>query len=136
MKTLVGFFDWVAERLWSRQSWYLETYLAAQAIVWGLWLLSPWESFDVAPDVYSLLGRIPESLWGAIFLAHGLVHLFVLWTKRPVWCRRAALAASGLWAVVVVSLLVTAPVAPTIPIYALSMIAAALVYVRLYWRFH
>lgn len=128
-------FDRLTRWVWSRQTWTLELYLAVQSTVWGAWLLMPWDSFGVIPDAYTILGLVPEWMWGAAFTAHGLAHLTVLHRRDPHQCRRAALALAMLWSAVVVSLLLTIPLSTATPIYGSSVLGAVFVYVSLDWRY-
>ena len=119
-----------------RQTWTLEFFLAVQAFVWGLWLLSPWSSFGAIPNAYTVLGLIPESIWGLLFTGHGIAHLIVLWHQRPDLCRRAALILASLWSAVFVSLLLTVPLATSTPIYAMNVLGCAWVFAHLDLRYH
>lgn len=116
-----------------RQTWALEYFLAWQALVWGLWLLLPFRSFDVLPNAYTLLGLVPEPIWGVLFTGHGAAYLVVLWRRHVDLCRRAALVTAWLWLTVLVSLLLTIPIATSTPVYAGYVVACMVVYVRLDW---
>jgi hypothetical protein len=124
---------WLVGMLRNRQTWALEYFLAYQSLVWGLWLLLPFGSFDAVPNAFTVLGLIPEPVWGVLFAAHGAVYLGVLWRRRVDLCRRAALVTAWLWLTVLVSLLLTIPLATSTPVYAGYAIACAVVYVRLDW---
>lgn len=126
---------WLVNALLTRQTWALELYLAVQSLTWGVWLLAPWSAFGQVPDAFTVLGLIPEEVWGVIFASHGGVHLYVIWMRDVGLCRRAVLALAALWLVVLVSLLLTIPLATSTPIYASSVLACLWVYLRLHWRF-
>lgn len=128
-------YSWIVGVLLRRQTWALELFLAVQAVVWGVWLLAPWRSFDVLPGAYTVLGLVPEYVWGTLFLGHGIAHVTALWRQDPHLCRRAALALAGLWSIVLVSLLLTIPLATSTPIYGLNVLGCVAVYFRLHWRF-
>ena len=130
MKTLVG---WVHRAFERQQTWALEYFLAYQSTVWGVWLLLPFDSFDVVPSAYTVLGLVPEPIWGLIFTSHGLAYLTVLWHGRTDLCRYAALVLGWLWLTVLVSLLLTVPLAPSTPAYACYVMACSVAYVRLDW---
>lgn len=118
-----------------RQTWALEAFLAAQSLVWGLWLLMPWSAFDVVPEAYTVLGLVPETIWGVLFAGHGTVHLWALWRAYPTLCRDAARWLAVLWSAVLVSLLLTIPLAVSTPVYGASLLACLWVYARLDLRF-
>ncbi len=127
--------DRLTHWLWNRQTWTLELFLAVQSLVWGAWLLMPWDSFGVIPGAYTVLAVVPEWLWGLLFAGHGIAHLLAIYLQDVTLCRRASLALAGLWLVVVVSLLLTIPLSTAIPIYSASVLGAAWVYVSLDHRF-
>lgn len=124
---------WLAHALRNRQTWALEYFLAYQSLVWGLWLLLPFSSFGQIPDAFTVLGLIPEWAWGALFAGHGIAYLVVLPRGRPDLCRRAALILGWLWLTVLVSLLLTIPLATSTPVYGLYVVACAWVFARLDW---
>lgn len=121
--------------LLTRQTWTLELFLAVQSLVWGGWLLGPWSSFGVIPDAFTVLGLVPEAVWGALFFVHGLAHVWALARRDPQLCMRAVLALAALWLTVLVSLLLTIPLATSTPIYATSVLGCVWVFFRLHWRY-
>ena len=127
--------SWLTGALLDHSTWMLELFLAVQALVWGRWLLAPWEAFAVLPSAFTILGMIPEPVWGVIFTAHGALHLIALSRGDLRFCRRAVLALAGLWAAVFVSLFITIPSATTSPIYGMNLMGSALVYLSLHRRF-
>lgn len=50
-----------------------ERWQAIMAIVWGLWLLLPWETFRVSVIFIGLESHAPEWVWGLATLAAGLL---------------------------------------------------------------
>lgn len=123
--------SWLTGALLNRQTWTLELFLAVQALCWGAWLLMPWSSFDVVPGAFTVLGLVPEPVWGVLFAGHGVAHLVALWKRNPALCRRAALMLAALWLAVLVSLLLTIPLATSTPIYGMSVLGCFWIYVRL-----
>jgi len=132
MNRLTG---WLVGALLNRQTWTLELFLAVQSLVWGLWLLGPWDSFAAVPGAFTVLGLVPEPVWGAVFTAHGAVHLYAVLREEPLLCRRMVLTLACLWSFVFVSLLLTIPLATSTPIYGASVLGCAWVFFRLHWRF-
>lgn len=126
---------WLVGALLTRQTWTLELFLAIQSLTWGLWLLGPWSAFGQVPAAFTVLGLVPEPIWGGLFAAHGLAHLIALWKGDPHLCRRAAIVTAGLWSVVLGSFLVTVPLSTAVPIYGVNVLGASWVYMRLHWRF-
>lgn len=124
---------WLTFALRRHQTWALEYFLAYQSLVWGLWLLLPFSSFGVVPNAFTVLGLIPEPAWGLIFAGHGCAYLAALWRGRIDLCQRGALVTVWLWSTVLVSLLLTIPLATSTPVYGSYMLAGAFVYLRLDW---
>jgi len=123
--------------LLTRATWTLESFLSAQAIVWGAWVGWPWTDVfrSIPGDAYSVMALVPEGALGLVFLIHGLVHGWAIRRKDVHLCRRAALAAAVLWSIVFASLLATIPLATSTPIYASNVGACLWVYLRLHLRF-
>lgn len=128
-------YGWLVGTLLTRQTWTLELFLAVQSMTWGLWLLGPWDSFAVVPGAFTVLGLIPEPVWGTVFAAHGMVHCYAVLRENVGLCRRSVLTLACLWGFVFVSLLLTIPLATSTPIYGASILGCAWVFFRLSWRF-
>lgn len=121
--------------LLSRQTWALETFLAAQAVTWGVWVGWPWSDAFEASRSYAILAYLPESLVGAVFVGHGLAHLVAIYRQDTRLCTRAALIAGALWAAVAVNVGLMQLHSPALPVYIASALGAGWVYTRLHWRF-
>jgi len=129
----VSLITFLTRALRRHQTWALEYFLAWQSLVWGAWLLMPFGSFEAVPGAFTVLGIIPEPVWGVLFFGHGCAYLWALWNERTELCRRAALILGGLWLAVFLSLVLTIPWATSTPVYGVYVIACAWVYARLDW---
>lgn len=123
------------EFLLENQTWTLEVYLAMAAMVWGIWVLLPFETFDPRIGAYTVLRLAPEWAWGVVFSAHGLGHWVSITRKDPMACYRAALSGSVLWGIVLISFVIAAPLTTASPVYGLFVLASLWVAKSLNWRF-
>lgn len=127
--------DRLFRSLMSRQTWALETFLAAQAITWGVWVGWPWTEAFAASRSYALLSHLPEWFVGAVFVGHGLAHMASIYRQDTGACARAAFVAGALWAAVAVNVGLMQLHSPALPIYIASSLGSGFVYLRLHWRF-
>ncbi len=127
--------NWFRGALLRKQTWWLELYLATNALLWGLWLVSPWRAFGIAVRDYTLLGLVPEAVWGVLFTVHGLGHVASLVIGDPRMCRRAAMALAVLWSPVLGSILLASPLSWPTPLFAMNILGCFWVYRRLTWCF-
>lgn len=106
-----------------RRSFAVEVYLALQAIVFGWWLLMPWQSFAVGSDVYTTLSLVPEAVWGTLFLGHGILHLVALETGDRRMRMRGTSMVVFLWLVVLIAFVSAAPWSTATPTYLVPVLA-------------
>lgn len=132
-----GLPEWLVRAAVHRQTIPLETFLYAQAVIWGVWVFDPGHTAFILLEGRQpvALALIPEWVTGAIVAAHGMVALWFLHKRDTTWCRRAALATAALWTFVVASFLSVVTFSAVIPLYSCSIGGALWVYFRLYLRF-
>lgn len=75
----------------------LEISTAVQSILWGTWLLLPFQTFGSSP-VFSVMAVVaPEQVWGVLALASGVFQLVAAHTKRLKWRWYATCLTLFLW---------------------------------------
>jgi hypothetical protein len=99
----------------------VETMLALQEVVFGLWLLAPWSSFGSIAGVYDSLAMMPEGVWGSVFALQGAIHLRAIDRRDLCWRRRFTSGLVLLWAMMLMGFLSTAPASTATPMYFLPV---------------
>lgn len=94
----------------------VEIIFGAGALIWGLWLLGPWDAFAAPGWVVIRATGIPESVYGAIFATLGLTQMIQL-PSRPAHVL-VMLSLMVCWCLVWLALFVISPGTTGIPIYA------------------
>jgi hypothetical protein len=107
----------------------VETLLALQEVIFGLWLLAPWSSFGSISGVYDSLALVPEGVWGAVFALQGAVHLRAIDRRDLAWRRRFTSGLVLLWGMVLMGFLSTAPASTATPMYFLPVMGG-------WWCYH
>lgn len=124
--------SWVLRLLLTRE---LEGVLALWALMFGVWLLLPSTVFTLALDARSTSAL--KAFWGLLFSAAGLAYIAILALRHfgklltDVPARRAAAALTWLWGNVFTAVLLAAPHTTLVALYAMQMVAAGWVYLRL-----
>jgi hypothetical protein len=60
----------------------LEFITSLYALLWGIWLLLPWDTFG-SSSIFHMMGRImPELAWGLLFTVFGLSALIFSFTDK------------------------------------------------------
>lgn len=124
----MGYVSRIPRFLWrvfrhEQRTFGVEVYLALQALVFGAWLLAPWDTFQQVPDIYSTLGLVPEWIWGCLFFGHGVLHLAALEMGSMRLRHRGTSVLVFLWMIVLISFLTTAPLSSATPMYAFPALA-------------
>ena len=97
---------------------------------WGLWLLSPMQTFK-SSAAYTDLSILPEWLLGSVLLAIGIHAGLALRDGRIRWRRRSAILMFGAWFAIAASF-AHADLANTgVVVYGVVTVAAGWTYVRL-----
>lgn len=79
------------------QSDPLEVVTAIQSILWGIWLLLPYDTFG-SSRVYSVMATVaPEIWWGTFFLFIGMFQLILVHLRKRNSRRLLALAMLFSW---------------------------------------
>lgn len=100
-------------------------------IVWGIWLLLPFETFD-GQEVYTALKSIaPETLWGALVLGLGLGHLIAIAYGTAKWRRHFILAACMFWIFISVTFSISRIGSALIPLTIVITFFLSINYLRL-----
>lgn len=116
--------------VWLRQTFALEAFLAALSMAWGAWVLWPWaDAFTLG--AWDLLAALPEWLWGAVFLGHGVAHACAVGRKSVRWSRRGALVSAALWVLLVANFLFSARSSLGVPVFGMTALAALWCYAHL-----
>lgn len=69
----------------------LELIPAIYAIMWGLWLIFPWDTF-VSSEIFHLMAEIaPEMAWGIFILLIGLSQILFLFVGKIRLCTLSSL---------------------------------------------
>jgi hypothetical protein len=100
----------------------VETLLAVQALILGMWLLAPWSSFGAITGVYDALALVPEGVWGGVFALHGALHLRAIDRGDLDWRRRFTSGIVLLWSMMLMGFLSTAPASTVTPMHLLPVL--------------
>lgn len=74
----------------------LELFFCVWKIVWGLWLLTT-HTFAVNPHLYRYVAQVPEPVYGATWLALGVLQLRALSYNILRWRLRISIVGAWLW---------------------------------------
>lgn len=105
----------------------LEFILAIQAILFGAWLLLPYETFGVSSTYAVMRSIAPEWLWGAVIFGVGAIQFFGLFTKRIGIRRVLGFLDLFLWTAVDLAQWLTHTESAAPIIYFTAVVAAVLV---------
>lgn len=118
--------------LFRYETYALEAFLAAEALLTGVWVLFPGE---VAFTQATALARVPEELIGGVLTLHGFGSVLALLRGDLHFSRRGALASFALWGFLALALLISPPVTTfTVPLVIVLALGSLWVYLRLYLR--
>lgn len=123
MRSLLRLPELVRELTHERRSFVIEAYLSLQAVMFGLWLLAPWDTFAALPVAYDALMLLPEWVWGMLFTIHGVLHLTALDRGDMRMRRRGTSVTILLWGTVLCGFVSAAALSTATPMYAMPVLA-------------
>lgn len=95
------------------------------ALVWGGWLLMPWNALESPSRVFGgLLNAMPENYWGALMVTAGLSQFYAVIEEKWKWRIANGLCLSVCWAIVAWSFWVNAPATLGGPVYSCFSLAS------------
>jgi len=85
----------------------VESITAVQSMLFGLWLILPFDTFS-SGSVFDIMNQIaPESIWGVLMMVLGITQLYTVHTKRVfyrIWATRIMLP---VWVIIDLSFLLS-----------------------------
>jgi hypothetical protein len=97
----------MAKNSFALQRKYLEFFPALFEVLWGLWILNPFENTFKITTAYRVMASIaPEWVWGTVILLIGIFQLVVIFT--PNLRLRLASSVACLFVFIVLALLILA----------------------------
>jgi hypothetical protein len=102
---------------------HLEFLPAVFELLWGLWIINPWENTFAITSAYRIMaGVMPEWAWGALLLVLGIIQLIVIF--RGTLHMRAISSVTCLFIFLSLALLIFFgnPASVTIPTYLIFAI--------------
>jgi hypothetical protein len=103
-----------------RDTMMLELSLAWFSIIWGGWILAPWQSFPTNPhgSFKAMMMLASEPVWGALFFIAGLHQLWAVLFGSHTLRRLSAWGSMQIWIFVCVSAIISSWKAPPGGLYA------------------
>lgn len=85
----------------------VETITAVQSMLFGLWLVLPFNTFN-SGNVFDIMNQIaPESVWGILMMVLGIAQLYTVHTKRVVYRIWATRIMLPVWVIIDLSFLLS-----------------------------
>lgn len=100
------------------------------AIIWGLWLLLPFNSFGSSPSWSAMLAFASEDTWAIWILIIGLIQFLGVACNYESSRKRSPFVLFLTWLCVAAGLIFTSPITTGIPLYGSIAIIQGLLYLR------